>query len=424
MVIQNKVFRSCLTQQIQHNQLIIHITTPGRWRDPLKNLPGEDPGDRVHREKKKQRYPEMLKKSQNHPPRFFWNHSPSSTPEPSPTSSSSDSEFDEDMDSTSGSRPISFSVPRGAYGPMRPSLEQVLANTAPAPYTLSAFMAYLSQNHCLETLEFTLEAKRYRETFEAVTHQLGEYPSANTDFPECQHLCMLWQRLLTAYILPGSPREINVTSDVRDNILRQAAVNPPPHPQVLDVAVKLTHELMEESIFMPFLNSHSTSAYSAPSCSSEFSPCSDDGVMVLSKSSFEEHHTEKRSRSKSKRLTPPSSAKELGPPFAASSHSGKSNFTLSMMTSLGKSAHRSGQTPSPGGNDLALTDDSGSNASMGELMTPPTTPPSTDPFPFLSQSPKNRTENPWKKMGMMLGFKKRSGNANGSRDMKIFGMDD
>lgn len=365
----------------------------------------------------------LLKKSQNNPPRSFWNHSPSSTPELSPTLSSSDSEFDEEMDSSSGSRPISFSVPRSAYCSMRPSLEQVLANTAPPPYTLSAFMAYLSQNHCLETLEFTLEAKRYRETFEAVTHQLGEYPSANIDCPECQHLCMLWQRLLTAYILPGSPREINVTSDVRDNILRQAAVNPPPHPQVLDVAVKLTHELMEESIFMPFLNSHSTSAYSMPSYSSEFSPPSDDGVMVMGKSSFEEQQqrTEKRSRSKSKRLTPPSSAKELGSPFVASSHSSKSNFGLSMMTSLGKSGHRSGQMPSPGGNDLSLTDDSGSNASMGELMTPPTTPPSTDPFPFLSQSPKNRTENPWKKMSMMLGFKKRG---NASRDMKIFGMDD
>lgn len=358
----------------------------------------------------------MLKKKTLQPPLFFWNHSASSTPDLSPTSSSSDSEFDEEMDSSSGSRPVSLAVPRGAFCPMRPSLEQVLTNAAPAPYTLSAFMAYLSQNHCLETLEFILEAKRYRESFSAVTRQLGEFPSSTTDGPECQHLCMLWQRLLTAYILPGSSREINVTSDVRDNILRQANLTTPPHPNVLDVAVKLTHELMEESIFMPFLNSHSASAQVVP----QFTPPNDDGVMVVSGSSFDEH-TEKRSRSsKLKRASPPASTKELGPPFSTSSSSVRSNFCLSAMT-LGKAGNRGGQ----GTGDFGLTDDSGSNTSNGELITPPTTPPSSDPNPFLSQSPKNRTENPWKKMGMKLGFKKRSNNgSSGNRDLRVFGMDD
>jgi hypothetical protein len=61
---------------------------------------------------------------------------------------------------------------------MRPTLDEVLANTAPAPYTLSAFMAYLSQNHCLETLEFTLDAKRYREAYEDLSRQLGQFPIA------------------------------------------------------------------------------------------------------------------------------------------------------------------------------------------------------------------------------------------------------
>lgn len=353
----------------------------------------------------------MIKKT----PLFLRNHSPSSTPELSPPSSS-DSEIDEEMDTP---RPVSLAVPHGAFGPIRPSLEQVLSNTAPPPFTLSAFMAYLSQNHCLETLEFTLEAKRYRETFDAVVQQLGHHPSSTTDgtVPECQHLHMLWRRLVTAYILPGSPREINLTSNVRDDILRQANGDPTPHYRVLDVAVRLTHELMEESIFLPFLNTNHSPAF----CSSapDFSPPSYDGVMVVSSSSYDEH-PEKRIRFKSKRVTPPSSAKDLGSPFSPSSF-GRSNF----LTGLGK-VNRNGQASSP--IEYGLADDSGSNDSTGEPITPPMTPPASDPHLFLSQSPKSRTENPWKKVGMMLGFKKRSGTGSNAgaanRELKIFGMDD
>jgi Asp-tRNA(Asn)/Glu-tRNA(Gln) amidotransferase A subunit family amidase len=42
------------------------------------------------------------------------------------------------------------------------------------------------------------------------------------------------------------------------------------------------------------------------------------------------------------------------------------------------------------------------------------------------QSPRLRTENPWKKMGMKLGFKKRStgGSSGGPRDPKVLALDD
>src|SRR4051794_20383280 len=60
------------------------------------------------------------------------------------------------------SRPLSVAIPPGSYRPRRPTLAEVLANAAPPPWTLSAFTGYLSQNHCLETLEFTLDANRYR----------------------------------------------------------------------------------------------------------------------------------------------------------------------------------------------------------------------------------------------------------------------
>ncbi|BCS24693.1 regulator of G-protein signaling domain-containing protein [Aspergillus puulaauensis] len=354
----------------------------------------------------------MLKKKSLHPPLLFWHNTPSSTPELSPTSSS-DSESDEDME-PSGSRPLSLTVPQGPFCSMRPTLDEVLANTAPAPYTLSAFMAYLSQNHCLETLEFTMDAKRYREAYDSVSRQLGQFP-VTTDCPETRHLCMLWQRLLSAYIVPGSPREINVSSEVRDYILlRHANQAIPPQPSMLDAAVKLVHDLMEESIFMPFLNAHSSSTHVLPLADPLFSH-DDSHVTIVSNPSLDEHAV-KRVRSKGGRLSPRAS-RELGSPVSSSPPAGhlpRSNFSINAVTSRGKSVHRTSTQPSStASGDSTLTDDSGSlQSSTGEPMTPPTTPPSSEPG-MQASSPKNRVDNPWKKMGMKLGFKKR-GNASQS----------
>ncbi|KAJ5257229.1 hypothetical protein N7478_013333 [Penicillium angulare] len=350
----------------------------------------------------------MLKKK-TLAPAFFWNFSPTTTPELSPTSSDSDS--DEDMDS-SGSRPVSLAVPAGAFCPMRPTLNDVLANTAPPPYTLSAFMAYLSQNHCLETLEFTMEAKRYRETYTALVDRLG--PTAvTTNTTEAQHLQMLWQRLLMAYIYPGAPREINLSSEVRDPLLNYTEGSIPPVPETLDSAVKRIHELMEESIFLPFLNSHTTSPSVYPT-----EPPFPADELNLSTTSLDEHPM-KRVLSRAKRISPQSSTKDLPGTLSRGTNSLGALHAISKRTSgalLSTSSDLIG---------AALTDDSSplSSPTAEEPMTPPTTPPASEPH-LPMHSPKLRTENPWKKMGMKLGFKKRSGGAGTTRDPKILGLDD
>ncbi|KAJ5123365.1 hypothetical protein N7448_009462 [Penicillium atrosanguineum] len=340
----------------------------------------------------------------------FWNFTPSTTPELSPTSSDSDS--DEDMES-SGSRPVSLSVSSGAFCLMRPTLNEVLANTAPPPYTLSAFMAYLSQNHCLETLEFTLEAKRYRETYESLADRLG-VETISADLPESQHLRMLWQRLLMAYIIPGAPREINLSSEVRDEVLAYRDVTTPPVPEALDSAVKRIHDLMEESIFLPFLNSHATSPSMLPTSGFPL-----DHELSLSNTMLDEHPM-KRIRSRARRISPNSSTKDLP------STAGRSSSSLSAVHALGKRTSGVLLTTSASGDStsLALTDDSSpqSSPTVEEPMTPPTTPPASEPH-LPTHSPKLRTENPWKKMGMKLGFKKRHG-PGGSRDPRILGLDD
>ncbi|CAL5867673.1 uncharacterized protein PFLUO_LOCUS1892 [Penicillium psychrofluorescens] len=346
--------------------------------------------------------------------KFLWS-TPINTPELSPASSDSDS--DSDMDSSS--RPVSLAVSVGAFGPMRPTLKEILANTAPPPYTLSAFMAYLSQNHCLETLEFTLEAKRYRETYYNSLGQRGQVVLAPNS-PEGQHLRMLWQRLLTAYIFPGAPREINLSSEVRDALLRHINISSPPPPETLDSAVKRIHDLMEESIFLPFLNSQVASPSMGPL--SDTPPGPEDHI-TLSTACLDENPV-KRVRSWARRTSPQSSTKDLSSPVHGH-HAGRSNLSLSAVHHvIGKRA--SGPFSSASG-DSCLTDESSSPQSSPTVeepitpMTPPTTPPANEPNMPVS-SPRGRTDNPWKKMGMKLGFKKRSGGA--SRDPRILGLDD
>lgn len=350
----------------------------------------------------------MLRKKSLQSSLFPWNLTPTTTPELSPTSSSSDSESDEDMESSSGSRPHSLAVSARTLAHIRPTLDEVLANAAPAPYTLSAFMAYLSQNHCLETLEFTLEATRYRESYEALTHRLGR-PPTEADGAESQHLLLLWQRLLTAYVLPGAPREINLSSVVRDDLLQHADTARPPPPETLDPAVKRIHDLMDESIFIPFLNSYAAAAQISPQSES---PCDDDDALMADAGGSFEEDAVQRIRSRRRRRSRESSMKEMGPHCCASGQYGRGTFMLGPVSSLSNANSRAtGHTSTTSSDSTAtsMTEDSCSYSSVGEPMTPPTTPPSSDMSFDMAHSPKSRSDNPWKKMGMKLGFKRRSG---------------
>ncbi|KAL1971536.1 hypothetical protein VTN31DRAFT_2157 [Thermomyces dupontii] len=334
----------------------------------------------------------MVGRRSDYVPSSQWYLTPDLTPNPSPTSSVV---LDLDL---MDPPPLSLSIPPSGA---RPTLDEVLNNTAPFPYTLGAFMAYLSQNHCLETLEFTLEAKRYGESYRSLLVSSSGPAALAADRPEVRDLWKHWQRLMSAYIVPGAPREINLPSEVRDALLAERGPPaPPPSPETLDPAVRRMHDLMEESIFIPFVNSQSAAASQPPTVAAS-----------------EEHHdTFRRLLTRGKRVSPQASRDDFGSRIMGASSS--------------SSAARSGKLPSypPPPNvwtgveigSPALTDDSGSLASSpmaGEPMTPPTTPPSSelhlpgDPTSAggggSSSSPKTRSDNTWKKMGMKLGFKRR-----------------
>ena len=360
-------------------------------------------------------------------------HLKTSSRETSPRCSSvlSDCDADDEGFMSSGdflpSRPLSLSIPSGSpYCPRRPTLQEVLSNTAPPPWTLAAFMAYLSQNHCLETLEFTMDAERYTKRYQDMI-QKDPHTPVSPQTPECEYVRMLWQKLLDAYIEPNGPREVNLPSDTRNHLLSLPCTHTPPEPAELDPAVKIIYELMDESVLVPFLNSVTPSSRVSESYSSPWT--SNESMMdtYMAGSLDERSLSPARSRREG---SPPNSGMDI----VSQSYSGPSprlSHQSHLTACLGRGSSRlsaqmsssswATSTDAPEG----LTDDSTDSPSPAgaalEPMTPPNTPPTsntafTDVSPGTSPHP-GRSEggSSWKKMGAKLGWKKsRTGHGSGS----------
>ncbi|MCJ1364771.1 hypothetical protein MMC16_003888 [Acarospora aff. strigata] len=347
------------------------------------------------------------------------------SPELSPRCSSALSDCDADDEGAMSAEelvpswPLSVAIPEdyvhGPYCPRRPTLTEVLSNTAPPPWTLSAFMAYLSQNHCLETLEFTMDATRYRKHHEKMAAQMAGMPMS-ADYEDCEYVRMLWQRLLDAYIVPNGPREVNLPSNVRDELLSLPNSVAPPPPESLDYAVKIIYELMDESVLVPFLNEMS-SIKEPQSCASSWNE-SDDNAQT--RGSLDERSSH-RSRARRRPSPISSNMDHTSLPYIPSSRGhARASTTSNHSPALGRGARQTNVNHSSSGSgDASLTDDSASGSSPGrEPMTPPTTPPSSD----MAGSPRFRQDNTWKKMTGRLGWKKKSGG--GLRDSRFSAIED
>ena len=303
------------------------------------------------------------------------------------------------MEDVRPSPPLSVAVdddtPRihGPYHPQRPTLPDVLSNSAPPPWTLSAFTAYLHQNHCLENLEFTLDAERYKKKYDSLVLQMAGMP-LSPDVDECRDLRMLWRRLLDAYIMPDCPREINIPSHVRENLLALPNHTSPPDPETLDDAVKIIYNLMEESVLISFLNEVPPSLKATRTKQDRQAA----EVARRKRGGSESSNEKKSSRSKSRRRASPSPGTDS--PYSSADPTGCLTPSLNVRN---RSTRAPSHTSSGSGDPDSMTDDSASGPnSAREPMTPPNTPPSSD---FGGSSPKSRPDNSWKKM---LGWKTKS----------------
>ncbi|KAF2665653.1 regulator of G protein signaling superfamily [Microthyrium microscopicum] len=360
-------------------------------------------------------------------------------------------------------RPLTVAIPdqfkaQGAYCPRRPNLSEILANQSPPPWTLSAFMAYLSHNHCLETLEFTMDAKRYRQHFDKVSSRSpgGQIQPGSE---QSEHMNGLWQRLMQAYIQPNGIREVNLPSDVRDGLLSQDTSLLPPHPDTLHTAIEKVHELMEESVLVPFLNSLFPQTAQPDSNSSSAEDLTNSGSYD-ERSLFRSRTKKIRRRGSPLSASPPLSSStpstSASPPvlspsvhhrasapsaitqFARTlSHSARHGMQIPHSNSLSprplsgisaglQSGPTSGfpdLTPSPPAdyNSMSMDtdlvppplqthsmDSTSTPSPSGDPMTPPTTPPAGDmgSSPVSAGGPAGRG-NPWKRMRYSFGWRKK-----------------
>jgi hypothetical protein len=349
------------------------------------------------------------------------------TPEPSPRlapvapSGEIEDEFIMSREEPRPARPISLGVPRDHASALltsgRPTLDDVLNNRAPQPYTLSAFMAYLSQQHCLETLAFTLDAKKYREKYDTAAAHLAGIP-LNYESDEGDELQREWARILNIYIKPGAPQEINLPSEERDDLLHWPYGVKPPPPEALEPSVKRMHDLMSDSIFIPFCNSLKPISYAQT-----YATFSDFGGreshLDPSRSTFDERGNMMQRAPPRRRHSPPNTSNTIDLPSRGSqaSHRHTQSSTLSSALNRATSNRLStnaSNSPTASGPEYALTDDSGSGDSPGpaEPRTPPTTPPTSDVTSKISgqtlaQSPPKSSRSDsgsWKKMGYKLGW--------------------
>ena len=308
-------------------------------------------------------------------------------------------------------------------------------------------MAYLSQNHCLETLEFTMDASRYKDHYRTMSGEPASpvYPSSEG----CEYVRMLWQKLIDAYIIPNGPREVNLPAEVRDELLNLPNNITPPSPSVLDAAVRIVFELMDESVLVPFLNSFSATraphTSSSPWTSAEsMAPAEahqQHGSLAQRSTSISPtRHRRRRDQSPSQSGVAEISTTAQSTTFSRlsrHSHLSAGGGRASGSTTARLSHYFSSSSTTSSSNDqmdflAGLTDDcadspSPSNSAL-EPMTPPTTPPTSDiggngsVGPSPSTSPKSLREGSgWKKMGVKLGWMKKgshasSGSTSGSRN--------
>jgi len=290
----------------------------------------------------------------------------------------------------------------------RPTLAEILADTAPAPWTLSAFTAYAAQNLCQENIDFTVDAKQYEKLWQEVLEQSPDSVES-PDSVQKEKLKQAWKRIMRVYMTPNGPREINLPGDVRSALLSIPESSLPPSPVSLKLALKKIYDLMEESIFFPFLND--VQAGNPSPFSGEFaekgSPSSRHSATTAPLRPSVSHGLSAVDSSSSRtRPTPhPHHSHPLPHLSRPSSHPAGSQSSKATQKPSG-----SGSISGSASGALSLSEEPG--GSMASVMHE-TSPSSTTPPPSEAggRKPRQRSpvENPWRKIGSRLGFRKRSG---------------
>lgn len=348
------------------------------------------------------------------------------TPEPSPPLKSTVISIRVDRnakmaDASPRARPISMAGRReGVLSPTsRPTLDDVLNNTAPPPYTLAAYTAFLSQQHCLETLEFVTESRKYSTKYDEAAANVGGMP-LTTDTDEGFELMQDWTRLLDVYVKPGAPREINLPAEERDDLIEYPYDPKPAPPEALDPAVKRMNDLMSDSIFIPFCNSLKVPTY-AQTYSTFSELASGLEQTDPSRLTYDDRTGMHRRNPSNRHRSPPTTSGSAFTPSRSPPSQHRPTQSSALSSGLGRHAAQDRLSTYASNTSVmsesALTDTSsgeGNSPAAGEnesVMTPPTTPPSSDLGASRSRDmgsapttqpfkPQRSESGGWKRMGM------------------------
>jgi len=134
----------------------------------------------------------------------------------------------------------------------RPNFNNIISGHASAPYDFVSFVDFLSRNHCIETLDFLSEANAYSDSY----HNSGISAHQGHMTPETRRLGKQWKTIMSTYISPGSPNELNLPDDIRNQLLNNHDVLiSPPNPSQLEATIHHARELLADGVLIPFINS-------------------------------------------------------------------------------------------------------------------------------------------------------------------------
>lgn len=133
-----------------------------------------------------------------------------------------------------------------------PDFDQIISGNTETPFTLESFVEYLSENHCIELLDFLSDTKNYIDAYRASAPDLCLTRMTS----DSRRLGKQWKILMSTYIMPGAPDELNVPEFIRVRLLDHVNVMiSPPNPTALDPAISYAHHLLTDSALLPFIQS-------------------------------------------------------------------------------------------------------------------------------------------------------------------------
>lgn len=144
---------------------------------------------------------------------------------------------------------------------LQTTLNEVLSDNAPRPYTAKAFADFISHRHCTELLDFIVKAQDYSDLYANLQYFFRKEEKT----PESTRIEMKWKLLMRTFIFTGSPKELNLPWTARNQLLNQLGNNSdlvfsPPRPEKLNFAIRHIQETLACDVLIPFLRSYPLSS--------------------------------------------------------------------------------------------------------------------------------------------------------------------